>query len=295
MYRVYRRNSSYAGSVAFRAITVAIAVTALSACSDDAQEEPDAMAGGPDAAAGIDGGEAETITLPPTSGTLDLPFTIALSGSGTGTVGQISIVDGAGVVSVHGRSIDAVVYERQPWPEFGYTLYQMLAVDDDAWYVLWAYCDGQTLEHFYYEGTDGTALDTEPATGTCAGTDQASTVSVNLPAVDMPTPETDLGFTFLGAELELDGVNAGRVHIAGRDMVLLPFESVDCTSVCGAGSWHELHALLWDREAGRACFGIFYMTVGMDDRVALTYSLTLPDLSDPAGYTVFDAMWDVPL
>lgn len=279
-----------------RAITVAIAVTALSACSDDSPGDPDAMDAVDAGAAGdaADAGEAETITLPPTSGTLDLDFSISLSGAGTNTVGQISMVDGAGTVRVHGREVDAVVYERQPWPEFGYTLYQILAVADDAWYVLWAYCSGQTLEHFYFEGTDGTSLDTEPATGTCAGTDVPSTTQVDLPAVDMPLPETDLGFTFLGADLDLDGVNPGTVHIAGRDMVLLPFESVDCTGVCGAGSWYELHAILWDRDAGRACFGIFYMTIGTDDRVALTYSLTLPDLTDPAGYTTFAATWGVP-
>jgi hypothetical protein len=76
-------------------------------------------------------------------------------------------------------------------------------------------------------------------------------------------------------------------------MVLIPFESVDC-SACGGAGWWELHSLLYDPDRQRACFGIFYMAPGATDRVDLTYSITLPDLSDPARFTPFDAEWSTP-
>ncbi len=52
--------------------------------------------------------------------------------------------------------------------------------------------------------------------------------------------------------------------------------------------------MLYDQANGRACFAIFYMFPDRPSQVDLTYSLTLPDLSDPAGYTSFDATWTAP-
>ena len=75
-------------------------------------------------------------------------------------------------------------------------------------------------------------------------------------------------------------------------MVVLPFEDVDCTA-CGQGGWHEIHTLLWDPAGARLCFAIFYL-FQPGDPVLLTYSLTLPDLSDPAGSTQLDATWTTP-
>lgn len=282
---------------------VPIAITALVGCGDDSPGRGDAQAGTD--AAGLDGsladgrltdaGAGQRIQVGATDQPLPLDFTVAISGGGTNRVGDIDVTSATGSVIINGASYQVVSYEMQPWPGFGYTLFQTLAVRSDAWYVLWFYCDGSVLSGLYSEGTDGAALRYEPATGSCLFSSTPSQPQVQLPAVDMPYPPHAAGFTFAGAALTLDGSAPGSVSLGADTMVLLPFESVDCTTACGADpGWWELHSILYDPINGRACFGIFYMFPDRPNQVDLTYSLTLPNLSDPAGYTTFTAIWGVP-
>lgn len=227
---------------------------------------------------------------------MDLDYTVAISGAGSIRVRDISIVDGAGTINIRGEPYGAVVYEMQPWPAFGYTLFQTLAVSRERWYVIWFYCEGNVLTDLYAEGTVGRDVELihETSTGTCNFSETPSTAHVQMSEVHMLYPPPMPGFTFSGPELDLDSGSflPGSVQLGGTQLDLLPVTYVDCTADCGSTpGWWELHALLYDRAASRACFGIFYMFPDRPNEVDLTYSLTLPDLSDPAGYTTFNASW----
>lgn len=232
-----------------------------------------------DAEAG-DAGAPDRIRAAATNGAISLPFTVDIAGAGSGVVGEVAIGGGTGTVVVKGAKLPALVYERQPFGE--YVLYQALAVAADRWYVLWAYCRGPQLSYVYYEGTDGTAIAYEPASGTCAESESPSAPSIAFPALDMPIPPLLQGFEVTGPDVDIRDGAPGELRLGGPPLTVLPFDSVDCTQDCGTPGWREIHALLWDRKRERACFGIFYL-FDQATPVLLTYSLTLPDLSDPAG------------
>ncbi|MCA9625156.1 MAG: hypothetical protein KC731_39300, partial [Myxococcales bacterium] len=218
---------------------------------------------------------------------LTLDYDIAVQGFGPGFVGAIDLTGGSGTVELGGVTYPAVVYERQL---FGvWTLYQTFVVGPDRWYIVWAYCEGQDLAVMYFEGTDGTALDYEETVGSCAEGPGPVQASVSFPAVSMEQPALLEGFTVEGPEVSIHSGEPGMVNL-GTPHVVLPFEQVDCTSGCGAPGWREIHAVLWDPAAARACFGIFYLFDG-DPEILLAYALTLPDLSDPAGVLALEATW----
>jgi hypothetical protein len=182
-----------------------------------------------------------------------------------------------------------LVYERQPWPAAGYTLYQGLAVADTSWTVLWFYCDDTGLAHVYVESTDGIPLQTVLATGTC----EQHLSGLNVP-VDLPG--TEFNVIYEGDEVAIDGpdisVHAGELGsltLAGVPFVVAPFETVDCSANCGSPGWYEVHVVLWDPAAQRAGFAVIYLESAGSARI--TYGITLPDLSDIVGDTQFDADW----
>lgn len=193
-----------------------------------------------------------------------------------------------------GAATSLVVYEHQPWPSMGLELFQALAVTDERIYVVWFYCAGATLQHLWTEGTDGAPLEYEVATGACSYSETPSAAAVTLPAISMPLPALEPGFTLSGPAVEYDGTSPGVVRLADVEYTLLPFkDSVDCTD-CGEPGWWELHALLWDERGARLCFVIVYLWADDPEHALLTYSLTLPELSDPAGYALLSATWTAP-
>jgi hypothetical protein len=222
------------------------------------------------------------IAIDGTNGTLALPFTFSAQGSGVSFVGSASIDQGAGTVQLGNQTLPVVVYERQPFED--YFLYQALAVAGDRLYVLWFYCLGGELLGIYYEGTDGTAITTEAATGACAESESPSMATVQLPGLAMPYPQVLPGTTFSGPDIHYDGLTSGWAAIQGTTYGLVPFGEVDC-SLCGEPPWFEVHALLWDGE--RVCFAIFYLIEG--EPLLVTYVLCLPDLTDPIGSTLMEA------
>jgi hypothetical protein len=227
------------------------------------------------------------IVLEATDGELTLDFDVAITGDGSSFIGALDVVGGSGTVEVNGEVLPLVAYERQPFGDW--LLFQLLAVASDRWYVLWAYCQGADLSWIYFEGTDGTRLDVEPASGSCLDGPGPTQVAVSFPAIDMPLPPLIDGFTIEGPSVSLAGAEPGWVDL-GAKHTLLAFEEVDCTTQCGSPGWREVHSLLWDEAAARACFGIFYLFDDGPD-VLLTYALTLPDLSDPAGNLALPATW----
>jgi hypothetical protein len=250
--------------------------------------------GGPELDGGpsIDAPPSAGIVVPETDGSLDLPFSMSASGEGTDRIGVVDLPGGVGTIEILGRTLPALVHQQQPWPKFDYTLYQTIAVAEDAWYVLWLYCtEADALAWIYLEGTDGTALDVEPATGSCSGVSTPSTIDVTLPAIDLAIESLVEGFTASGPALTIASGAPGSIVLGAGTMQVHAFGVVDCTTVCGPTPWYELHAILWDEAAQRACFAIFYLYPEQPDTITLTYSLTLPDLADLIGYVSLDATW----
>jgi hypothetical protein len=271
----------------------------LFACGDDSDTSlggSPAVGGGGDSSggavsggggSGAEGGGLSNIVVAATDASITLDFDVAITGSGTSFVGDIDVQGATGTAVLDGETFSVLAYERQPFAE--YVLYQMLAVSTDRWFVVWAYCVGTDLTYFYFEGTDGTALDYESASGVCAEAPGPIEVEVQFPSVDMPIPNLYEGFTIDGPAVQVPSGAPGTVDL-GVVHTVLPFEAVDCTVDCGAPGWRELHTLLWDQVSGRVCFGIFYLFED-DPEILLAYSLTLPDLSDPAGDVALPAEW----
>jgi hypothetical protein len=108
----------------------------------------------------------------------------------------------------------------------------------------------------------------------------------------MPLPPLFPGYAIDGASIQYDGTAPGTVTLGTTSVAFLPFGEVDCTRVCGTPGWRELHAVLWDQQAMRACSSILYL-FEPGQPLLLTYSLTLPDLTDIAGQTQLDATWSL--
>lgn len=269
-----------------RALAAALCVlcTGAFACGDEGMpdDEPDAS---PEPDAALSG----WISVPSTVGDMELPFGINVTGAGSSRVDSISVLNAGGQFQILDRTTDGAVYQRIEWPEVNRDLYQTLAVTTDAIYVLWFYCAGSQLEELWVEGTDGTRLAWEPATGSCTYSAEPSSRLIELPAIEMPWPEDPSGFQLDGELLQLDGARPGRVTIDGVEMMLLPFERVNCAS-CPPMGWYELHALLWDEAAQRLCFGIFYLWRDNPGTIDFAYGFCLPDLQ-PLETTTFAATW----
>ncbi|MAQ15684.1 MAG: hypothetical protein CMN30_12930 [Sandaracinus sp.] len=282
-----------------RWVGMVVLALALWGCGDDDAEPMDAgvetMDDGietPDAAdPSGDAGPAEGgLLVAATRGELTLPFGLAIRGTGTRRFGEITVDDAIGTVTYRGTEERLVVYERTDWPEANQTLFQALMPRDQGWVVLWFYCQEGALTGVYSESTDGDLLVWNPGTGTCVDTDGETTTPVELDEVRLPDPLLYEGTIITGPNVELGGATPGWVELGAQRFVVHPFEHVDC-SECAMGGWNELHAMLVDEATGRACFGIFYLYLDDPTRVDLTYSLSLPDLSDPAGHSMLAATW----
>lgn len=224
-----------------------------------------------------------------TSRELTLDYEVRLQGVGSDDIGAIDVVGPRGTIAIDGRTVPVVAYERQGFE--GYTLYQMLAVENDRITVVWAYCEYDDLAAFYFESTDGTRMQTEWAEGTCYETPGTTTARVDLPALDMPIPRLLDDYTISGPQIALDGDEPGRIVLSGTSQILYPFEEVDCTDDCGPNGWREIHTLIWEPTSSALSFGILYL---YDDQphVGLQYALQLPTLDDPGGGQLLQASWD---
>ncbi len=237
-------------------------------------------------------GASTWLSVAPTDQTLPIAFTISIAGEGTSRIGDVALDANVGAVTVGGVSYQALAYEHQAWPEFGYELFQALAVGPDRLFSLWFYCKGDALDWVYFEGTDGTTMTDEPAQkgGSCAFSATPSSPHVKLPASSFAAPAPITGFEVKGAQLELPSGQKGTLSLGPVSHEVYVFDSVDCSTDCGSPGWWELHALLWDPKAARLCFTIFYLPVGQS-QVWARYSIALPDLTDPIGDLTLTATW----
>jgi hypothetical protein len=210
-----------------------------------------------------------------TEGELALRFSVSVDGKGASSVGPIDLPGGAGTVWVDGEPHDAVVHERQMFPT--YNLYQVLATRPEVWRFLWLYCRPGRLTDVYVEGTDGTCMRHETATGRCDESEHDSRVTVRLPAADMPVPPALNGFAVSGPDVALEGGRAGVLRVGSTVYTAVPFCDVDCTVACGPPGWREVHLLLVDQDRLAAGLGVLYL-YPLQREVELAWALTLPDL-----------------
>jgi hypothetical protein len=247
---------------------------------------------------------APRITVGATDGTVALPMSdITISGTSSGgAIGSIALSHGAGTIELNGNPVQAAVYVRQQFntPSGDNTLYQTMAVEPGRIWLLWLYCSPTTgmLTDAFYEATDGTTMTEQHMTGTCQDAMMMSTVSVQFPAIDMPPPPLITGYTVQGADVTVDATGQGTVTFGATTLNVFVFSTVDCTgTLCAASAtdgWTELHSVLWDQSGARVCFGIIYLRTKDPSHVEVAYSLTLPDLTDPAMNSLLPATWSLP-
>lgn len=245
-----------------------------------------------------DSSDADAATRPrrfsvaPTDKTTSTFHTVDIEGSAGAVIGGVSIVDSVGTVEVHGRRLDAFAYRQIPWPSENRTLYQTLVVAPDALYVVWFYCSSSDeLREIWFEGTDGTRLDYERASGRCVGAQQSDRASVSFPALDMELDEVVGGFRVDGTGVSIGADGTGRTTFFEKTYETFVFDQVDCTVQCNTtDGWYELHALMWHAEDAELYFGIFYL---LDDgaTVRLSYAIGLPSLFEPGQQQYPDATW----
>lgn len=257
-------------------------VALLSACESESGS-PSAM---PDLASAPDLA-LPTVAVPTTDETKKLNFSFAATGAGSSRVGTITIDENQGQVVLDGKTLPVLSYLQQPWEP--YTLYQTLLVDDDAWYLMWLYCVGDELRHIYFEGTNGTRLADEPASGSCAAMTESTSIPVALPATTLRI-EPNRAFEIVGERLSLGKDGRGMVQLGSKRYDLFPFEVVDCLD-CADDGWLELHSVFTPPEGGAAGTMILYFYASKPTEIMGTYGLELPSLKDPVGIRNFAATW----
>jgi hypothetical protein len=240
--------------------------------------------------AAVDGGV--TLDVPATAGSVPIGFDVTISASGADGLGA-SFSNGVGTFTPPGGTpLPAFIYERQPWPQYGYTLYQTFAVGPTDWHLGWFYCADGGVEDLEYEATDDPQLQTPAVTGSCTETSATVDEQVSLPSSVLALDGLVQGFTVAGPSLTLSGTEVGSMTLAGSSWSVFPFALVDCSTGCGTPGWYELHSVYWDAAETQTCFGIFYLIVGTPSSVQLQYSICLPDLDDPTGGSAtFDSTW----
>jgi hypothetical protein len=263
-----------------RASLVVVLVLVLAACRISASVAPSptpATSPGPG-----------SITWPAIS--LEDSDTFGIDISGTGAdVSKVEIRSRFGTVSLGGRVLSALVYEKVPWNSYSLVLYQALAVEAHSWTVFWFYCKGASLTYVYWESTTSSKVNRELMNGSCATT-TTTHATVSWLAGSMPAPPRVTSFSVHGANIEISPTAAGHVTAYGRTWVLYPYALIDCSKNCGAPGWYELHSLLWDSDTGETAYGILYLITDQPHRVELEYALELPLVVRAANAT-FDADW----
>jgi hypothetical protein len=230
-----------------------------------------------------DAGAPAAIAIAATEGDLALPFSLDLDAAGDdgGRVAKVTLGAGRGEAVIDGVARSAAVVGRTSY--FDEEVYEVLAVSPDRLDVLWIYCLQGDVRGGYVESTSSPGpVAPQEIAGTCAEHPDPATVHVTFPALslaaapDLP-PSSHLELN--GPQLSYSGGTPGSATVDGAALELYPFGVVDCSKRCGDASWYEIHALLWDRAARAASFGVFYLHEDGDRSISLAYTVTLPSLT----------------
>jgi hypothetical protein len=215
------------------------------------------------------------------NGTLTPTFELTLSGTGSASIGQVSLVHNVGTLAYGGHDVPVVAFQTFTVPYSPDTVFVLLAVDHSRWITAYAYCAGGELHRFWAETTDGKAGRFENATGSCTSASAAMPTPVHIDASELPPPTLSKGFTMTGSNLNYDGTTPGSATFAGATWTFYPYDFVDCSGGCGGTPNWELHALFTDAATGRTCVGALYLPTTVTNTVGLSNLFCLPTLEDP--------------
>lgn len=200
-----------------------------------------------------------------------MPMSVRVTASGRNDAGSVAVafVDNQGTVDFWGSGpVAALLYNRDPTPENGYTLIGGFAVTDGAWMIFWLYCapDG-TLGGFAGERTDRTEMLLENMTGTCAVTSVNWNMAVQIPAHTLAHVPMTCGFSVADPTatgvLDLQSGQPGTASLQldtldSSPATALVFNTADCRTGCGGAPAFELHSIVF-QPSGTVAFAIWYL------------------------------------
>ena len=246
-----------------------------------------------DGGAPHDGG----INLDGGSAPVQIPFDLDVTGAGSDRVGPVSFVNSVGQMAM-GSSLSAFSYEVTQWPEYGYTLYHVLAPEPDDLNVFYLYCGYASQDSFDYVWHESFSLpmDWETASGSCTMDARTVQAQVALPSLAArPSPgELVTGFSVVGAQVSI-GEGGGTIVLDGALRNAYPFEAVDCRDCASVPSdgWWELHMVLENAQGGDPCFGIVYLMLDEPGAAYFSYGFCLSSLQWMRD-AAFTATWSAP-
>lgn len=256
---------------------------------------PDLVSSPPDAGqhdAGSTDDPALLLDAPASTESITHPFTMTMSGSGSGLVSKVEVADNLATVVIDGERLTGVIQERQAWSDFSLVLYQTLLVSEESVHVAWLYCKGDKLDWIYHE-SNLAPMQNEPLQGSCVDSMTAGTTEVALSPVTFSPPEPIPGYRVDGGD-QLQIYGDGQQSFArfsGERYRIYPFEIVDCSRDCGQPGWYEVHSFM-EREGDDALgFIIFYLRNA--GQVEAHYGIVWPGFDVISG-KYFTATWSTP-
>jgi hypothetical protein len=216
---------------------------------------------------------------------------LSVQGRGDDFVGNVSLVDGVGRLSLGCEAVPAAIYSRGSGNEGQW--FNGVAVKPDRLYPFSLLCLAGELRGFYYQGTDGTASTYEPATGSCRELSATVSSRVRLPAANVVLPKLVSGFTIDGRELSLALDGKGSLMLGGVEQRFAVFDVTGCGDDCEDDEWHSLHALIWqpgEQNVSLAQLELF----GPEDPIELDFTVTLPSFTSELAGLSFDATFTTP-
>ena len=249
-----------------------VVVVALVGCGDTAPSELPA-----------------TLTIAASTGTIENSFTATIAGSAN--LGAVAITSDTGTIALDGDVGQAALYNTEQFS--GFTIFGSVVVAPDRWSIAYPYCMNGALADVYAEPVGPGGFTLLAASGSCASAATPTATAVDLPGVTLAAPTGVGGETVHGDQIELDG-GVGQIALGGEMLPAVVFDTVDCSTTCGAPGWYELHTLIWDEASAAATFVIVYLELDTPDSVQLSYALRLPTLDDPFHDAVYASTWTAP-
>lgn len=197
-------------------------------------------------------------------GSTTSPVSATIRGVGD-RVSELTVEESALWLSLDGVPMDGVIYGFMQWQEVDYAVYSGMSVKEGTPYFSWIYCrDGRT-DGIWLEAPSVLPLTWFPLSagdgdGACGHSTDAAIVTTSVPALDivLSAPLDDVEIE--DARVSLEPGTQVRFATDEGDWTAAIFETVDCTSRCGADpGWRELHAVAWPASGGGAAFVIVYL------------------------------------
>lgn len=240
------------------------------------------------------------MSLPEIRGEIELPFTVDMSGSGSGV--SLSIADNSGTMTLRGGpTIQILAYGSLFWQSQNRMVVQLIGLTGSQVMIASIYCDPnkQKLTNIWYEFSDHPGMISGSLSGTCTTARNSHRVSYDFPAANLVKPVSYGIETADGPDLKLQGPGGTLQHGSNNGSLepfdAFPFGSVNCRD-CGGKGWYELHSMFYDQARTRACFAILYFMLGDPHHVGMTWGVCLNGAPDEANLDLnfnsqFDADW----